>query len=330
MTANEWTAEEGLPSDRVLSLALLDSGAGRRAVGRHRRGLARRAGGTWTVYNSRNAGLPSDADRAPVRQPKRRAASPVDRHEHRRDGRPQSRRVEDASTTATPACHSPGSTAWPRAAPPTGRSIGSPRMAGGSPAGRRGPGASFGRGLLWRIENVNLALPTSGPHGSALWVGTNRGLWRWEGGRWAGAPRARLGLAGRCEVLAMLESRTPVRPGPLGRNPLRPGALRRGPMQGLHTGEFRPAGPPVYTLLETREAEGPVLWIGTCERRAGALEAAGQTDRLRYPDLAVAEQLDQRPPRGPVRRKAVSLDRHERRSRPSRSLRRRAALAGAR
>jgi len=56
----KWTAEEGLPSNRVFSLALLDSGAGDELWVGTAEGLARRAGGTWTVYNSRNAGLPSE------------------------------------------------------------------------------------------------------------------------------------------------------------------------------------------------------------------------------------------------------------------------------
>ena len=77
----KWTAEEGLPSDRVLSLGLLDSGAGRRAVGGHRRRAwpAGSGGEDLDRLQPRERRPAVGADRAPVRQPERRQACPVDR-----------------------------------------------------------------------------------------------------------------------------------------------------------------------------------------------------------------------------------------------------------
>jgi signal transduction histidine kinase/CheY-like chemotaxis protein/HPt (histidine-containing phosphotransfer) domain-containing protein/sugar lactone lactonase YvrE len=109
---------------------------------------------------------------------------------------------------------------------------------------------------------VNLVLPTPGPHGTALWVGTSRGLLRWEAGRWAGAGEVAAGLPAT-DVLALLESRTAA--GPVLWVGTRDGLARcaAGRCQVFTPENSALPDRQVYTLLETREAAGPVLWIGT-------------------------------------------------------------------
>ena len=261
-----WTAEEGLPSNRVLSLALLDSGAGNElwvgtAEGLAHR-LAHRAGGTWTVYNSRNAGLPSE-------QIMRLFAS-------RSGGRPALWIGMNAGGMAV--LHPGGwkaidfrnsglPQAWiyhiAESGPPERPTYWFSTETGGLARWEAGTWSVFRAGTPLENLEVNLALPTPGPHGPALWVGTSRGLWRWEKGRWTPMRELASGFPEDANVLAMVESRTPAGP-----------VLWIGTYSGLvrcAAGRCKVLTPEnselpdhrIYTLLETQEAEGPVLWIGT-------------------------------------------------------------------
>ena len=258
----EWTAEEGLPSNRVLSLALLDSGAGDELWVGTAEGLARRAGGTWTVYNSRNAGLPSE-------QILRLFAS-------RSGGRPSLWIGMNAGGMAV--LHPGGWKAldfrnsglpqsWiyhiAESGPPERPTYWFSTEGGGLARWEAGTWSVFRAGTPLENLEVNLALPTPGPRGSALWVGTNRGLWRWERGRWTPIRELASGFPEDVNVLAMVESRTPSGP-----------VLWVGTQSGLvrcAAGRCKVLTPEnsdlpdhqIYTLLETQEAEGPVLWIGT-------------------------------------------------------------------
>jgi signal transduction histidine kinase/CheY-like chemotaxis protein/ligand-binding sensor domain-containing protein/HPt (histidine-containing phosphotransfer) domain-containing protein len=257
-----WSLEKGLPSDRVLSLCLLNSGTGDELWAGTARGLAHRTGGTWTVYNTENAGLTSDQI--------------VSLFATRSGGRPL---LWIGMSTGGTAVFNPGG--W-RAL--DHRNSGLPRswiygLAESGPADR--PVYWFsasGRGLArweagtWKVfsagtplENAeaNLALPT-GPRGTALWVGTSRGLFRWEGGRWTDAGEILSGLPAS-EVLSLLESRTPA--GPVLWVGTRAGLARcaAGRCQVFTPENSVLPDHQVYTLLETREAEGPVLWVGTRE-----------------------------------------------------------------
>ncbi|HEY2290966.1 MAG TPA: hypothetical protein VGM86_09725, partial [Thermoanaerobaculia bacterium] len=170
-----WRPEEGLPSDHVLSLSLLDSGTGDELWAGTSRGLAHRTGGTWGVYNTENAGLPSD-------QIVRLFAS-------RSGGRPL---LWIGMSTGGMAVLNP--IGWRSL---DYRNSGLPQtwiygLAESGPPDRPVYWfAAYGRGLArweagtWEVfsagtplENVevNLVLPTSGPHGEALWVGTTHGL----------------------------------------------------------------------------------------------------------------------------------------------------------
>jgi signal transduction histidine kinase/ligand-binding sensor domain-containing protein/DNA-binding NarL/FixJ family response regulator len=261
-----WDLEKGLPSEHVLSLSLLDSGTGDELWAGTSRGLAHRAGGMWSVYNSENAGLPSDQ---------------IVRLFATRSG--GSSLLWIGMNTGGMAVLNPGG--W-RAL--DHRNSGLPQswiygLAESGPPDRPVYWFSaYGRGLArweagtWTVfsagtplekQEVNLALPTSGPYGTAVWVGTSHGLFRLEGGRWAGAGEIFAGLPA-AEVLSLLESRTPSGP-----------VLWVGTHAGLarcaagRCQVFTPENSAlpdrhIYTLLETREAEGPVLWIGT---RTGGL-----------------------------------------------------------
>jgi signal transduction histidine kinase/CheY-like chemotaxis protein/ligand-binding sensor domain-containing protein/HPt (histidine-containing phosphotransfer) domain-containing protein len=256
-----WRPEEGLPSDHVLSLSLLDSGAGDELWAGTSRGLAHRTGGTWVVYNTENAGLPSD-------QIVRLFAS-------RSGGRPL---LWIGMSTGGMAVLNP--IGWRSL---DYRNSGLPQtwiygLAESGPPDRPVYWFSaYGRGLArweagtWQVfsagtplENVevNLVLPMSGPRGTVLWVGTTHGLFRWEGGRWESPGEAVSGLPAT-EVLSLLESRSPAGP-----------VLWVGTHEGLarcvarRCQVFTPENSTlpdrqIYTLLETREAAGPVLWIGT-------------------------------------------------------------------
>ncbi|MES1211308.1 MAG: hypothetical protein ABUL63_03130, partial [Acidobacteriota bacterium] len=263
-----WTAEKGLPSDRVLSLGLLDSGRGDELWAGTSRGLAHQVDGTWIVYNTENAGLPSD-------QIARLFAS-------RSGGRPL---LWMGLSTGGMAVLNPGG--WRTV---DHRNSGLPRswiygIAESGPPGRpvywfstyesglvrwesgAGTWTVFGPGTPLEHEEVNVTLPTSGPHGEALWVGTSRGLHYWDGSRWAGAGEIAAGLPAS-EVLALAESRTPA--GPVLWVGTRAG-LARCAIEKTAAGRCQVFTPEnsalpdrkVYTLLETREADGPVLWVGT-------------------------------------------------------------------
>jgi signal transduction histidine kinase/ligand-binding sensor domain-containing protein/CheY-like chemotaxis protein/HPt (histidine-containing phosphotransfer) domain-containing protein len=255
-----WSPEKGLPSDRVLSLSLLDSGTGDELWAGTSRGLAHRSGGTWAVYNTENAGLPSD-------QIVRLFAS-------RTGGRPL---LWIGMSTGGMAVLNPGG--W-RSLDHRNSSLPWTWIYGLAESGPPGRPvywfSAYGRGLArweagsWRVisagtplenQEVNLTLPTSGPRGTALWVGTSRGLFHWEGGRWAG-PGEISGLPAS-EVLALLESRTPA--GPVLWVGTRAGLARciAGRCQLFTPENSALPDRQVYTLLETREAEGPVLWVGT-------------------------------------------------------------------
>jgi signal transduction histidine kinase/ligand-binding sensor domain-containing protein/CheY-like chemotaxis protein/HPt (histidine-containing phosphotransfer) domain-containing protein len=258
----EWTAEEGLPSNRVFSLALLDSGAGDELWVGTAEGLARWAGGTWTVYNSRNAGLPSEqimrlfASRSggrPVLWIGMNAGGMAVLH-------PGGWKALDFRNSGLPQ-------AWiyhiAESGPPERPTYWFSTETGGLARWEAGTWSVFRAGTPLENLEVNLALPTPGPHGSALWVGTNRGLWRWERGRWTPIRELFSGFPEDANVLAMVESRTPSGP-----------VLWVGTQSGLvrcAAGRCKVLTPEnselpdhrIYTLLETREAEGPVLWIGT-------------------------------------------------------------------
>jgi signal transduction histidine kinase/CheY-like chemotaxis protein/ligand-binding sensor domain-containing protein len=260
-----WTAEEGLPSNRVLSLGLLDSGTGNELWVGTAEGLAHRTGGTWAVYNSENTGLLSD-------QVVRLFAS--------RSGG-QALLWIGTSAGGMAVLHPGG---W-RAV--DSRSSGLPRslifgLAETGPPGRPAYWfATHNRGLArweageWTVlsagtpladAEVNVVVPT-GPLGRALWVGTSRGLFLWDRGRWTAYGEIASGLPD-AEVLSVLESRTPA--GPILWVGTRAGLAR---CSAGRCQVFTPEGSAlpdrqIYTLLETREAEGPALWAGT---RTGGL-----------------------------------------------------------
>jgi signal transduction histidine kinase/CheY-like chemotaxis protein/ligand-binding sensor domain-containing protein/HPt (histidine-containing phosphotransfer) domain-containing protein len=256
-----WSLEKGLPSDRVLSLSLLDSGTGDELWAGTSRGLAHRTGGTWSVYNTENAGLPSD-------QIVRLFAS-------RSGGRPL---LWIGMSTGGMAVLNPGgwrildhlNSSLPRSwiyglaesGPPDRPVYWFSAYDRGLARWEAGTWKVFSAGTPLEKDEVNLALPTAGPRGTTVWVGTSHGLFRWEGGRWAGAGEILSGLPAS-EVLSLLESRTPAGP-----------VLWVGTRDGLASCAagrcqvFTPENSAlpdrqIYTLLETREAEGPVLWIGT-------------------------------------------------------------------
>jgi signal transduction histidine kinase/ligand-binding sensor domain-containing protein/CheY-like chemotaxis protein len=272
-----WRREEGLPSDRMLSLCLLNSGTGDELWAGTSRGLAHRAGGTWTVYNTENAGLPSD-------QIVRLFAS-------RSGGKPL---LWIGMSTGGMAVLNPGG--W-RILDRLNSSLPQSWIYGLAESGPPGRPvywfSAYDRGLArweagtWKVfsagtplekEEVNLALPTSGPGGTALWVGTSHGLFRWQGGRWAGAGEILSGLPAS-EVLSLLESRTPA--GPVLWVGTRDGLARcaAGRCQVFTPENSVLPDRQVYTLLETREAEGPVLWIGT---RDGGLVRWGSGKKAVY------------------------------------------------
>jgi ligand-binding sensor domain-containing protein len=267
-----WTQEKGLPSDRVLALSLLDSGRGDELWAGTFRGLAHRTRGGWVVYNTENAGLPSD-------QIARLFAT-------RSGGRPL---LWIGMQAGGMAVLNPGgwraldyrNSGLPRSwvyglaeSGPPGRPVywfstyelGLARWEPGTESGT-GAWKVFSQGTPLEHEEVNLALPTSGPQGEAVWVGTNRGLHRWEAGRWAGAGEIPAGLPAS-EILSLVESRTPA--GPVLWVGTRDG-LARCTIEKTAAGRCQVFTPEnsalpdrqVYTLLETREADGPVLWAGT-------------------------------------------------------------------
>jgi signal transduction histidine kinase/CheY-like chemotaxis protein/ligand-binding sensor domain-containing protein/HPt (histidine-containing phosphotransfer) domain-containing protein len=266
-----WRVEKGLPSDHVLSLSLLDSGAGDELWAGTTRGLAHRTGGTWTVYNSENADLTSDEI--------------VSLFASRSGGRPL---LWIGMSTGGMAVLNPGGwrgldhrnsglpRSWIYGMTETGPSDRPVYWFSASSRGlaRREAGTwkVFSAGTPLEKAEVNLVQPASGPHGTALWVGTSLGLFRWEGerweknrwegGRWAGAGEIAPGLP-TSEVLSLLQSQTPAGP-----------VLWVGTRAGLgrcvagRCEVFTPENSAlpdrqVYTLLETQEAEGPVLWVGT-------------------------------------------------------------------
>src|SRR6185436_1869911 len=258
-----WMAEEGLPSDRVLSLALLDSGTGEELWAGTSEGLARRSCGTWTIYNTENAGLPSD-------QIRRLFAS-------RSGGRPL---LWIGMSAGGMAVLNPGG--WREL---DYRNSGLPRywiygMAESGPPDRPVYWFSaYNRGLArweagtWKVfaagtplenNDTNLVLPTSGPGGEALWVGTTHGLFRWDGSRWASSGEIVSGLPGS-EVLSLVESRTPA--GPVLWVGTRDGLGRcaAGRCQVFTPKNSALPDRQIYSLLETREADGPSLWVGTRE-----------------------------------------------------------------
>jgi len=256
-----WSREKGLPSDHVLSLSLLNSGTGDELWAGTTRGLAHRTGGTWTVYNTENAGLPSD-------QIVRLFASPS-------GGRPL---LWIGMSTGGMAVLNPGG--W-RALDHRNSSLPRSWVYGLAESGAAGRPvywfSTYARGLArweagaWKVfsagtplenEEVNLALPTSGPRGTAVWVGTSRGLFRWEEGRWAGTGEIASGLPAS-EVLSLLESRTAA--GPVLWVGTRDGLARcaAGRCEVFTPENSALPDRQVYSLLETQEAEGPVLWVGT-------------------------------------------------------------------
>ncbi|HEX4964148.1 MAG TPA: ATP-binding protein [Thermoanaerobaculia bacterium] len=257
-----WIPEKGLPSDRVLSLSLLDSGTGNELWAGTAQGLAHRAGGTWTVYNTENTGLPSD-------QIVRLFAS-------RSGGRPL---LWIGMSTGGMAVLNPGGwrildrrnsslpQSWiygmAESGPPERPVYWFSAYDRGLARWEAGTWKVFAAGTPLEKEEVNLTLPT-GPRGTAVWVGTTHGLFRWEGGRWAGAGEILSGLPAS-EVLSLLESRTPA--GPVLWVGTRDGLARcaAGRCQVFTPENSTLPDRRIYTLLETREAEGPVLWIGTRE-----------------------------------------------------------------
>jgi signal transduction histidine kinase/ligand-binding sensor domain-containing protein/CheY-like chemotaxis protein len=258
-----WRPVKGLPSDRVLSLSLLDSGTGDELWAGTSRGLAHQTGETWTVYNTENAGLPSDYIA-------RLFAS-------RSGGRPL---LWIGMSTGGMAVLNPGGWrvldrrnsglpwAWiyglAESGPPDRPVYWFSAYDSGLARWEAGTWKILSKGTPLEHEEVNLALPTSGPRGTALWVGTSRGLHRWEGGRWAGAGEIASGLPAS-EVLSLLESRTPA--GPVLWVGTRDGLGRcaAGRCQVFTPENSALPDRQVYTLLETHEAEGPVLWVGTRE-----------------------------------------------------------------
>ena len=284
----KWTAEEGLPSNRVLSLALLDSGAGDELWVGTAEGLARRAGGTWTVYNSRNAGLPSEqimrlfASRSggrPVLWIGMNAGGMAVLH-------PGGWKALDFRNSGLPQ-------AWiyhiAESGPPERPTYWFSTETAGLVRWEAGTWSVFRAGTPLENLEVNLALPTPGPHGSALWVGTNRGLWRWERGRWTSIRELASGFPEDANVLAMVESRTPS--GPVLWVGTNSGLVRcaAGRCEVLNPENSDLPDHRIYTLLETQEAEGPVLWIGTWNgglvrwgRHGGTTIYNTQTSPLRH------------------------------------------------
>ncbi|HKH50069.1 MAG TPA: ATP-binding protein [Thermoanaerobaculia bacterium] len=271
----KWTAEEGLPSNRVLCLALLDSGAGDELWVGTVEGLAHQTNGAWTVYNSQNAGLPSE-------QIMRLFAS-------RSGGRPL---LWIGLNAAGMAVLQPGG--WKAL---DFRNSGLPQswvysVAESGPAERptywfsteteglarweAGTWSIFKAGTPLDNLEVNVALPTPGPYGSALWVGTSHGVWRWEKGRWTPIREIATGFPVDAYVLAMVESRTPS--GSVLWAGTRAGLVRcaAGRCEVFTSENSELPDHRIYTLLETQEAEGPVLWVGTWD--GGLVRwGAGQT-----------------------------------------------------
>ncbi len=256
-----WSPEAGLPSDHVLSLSLLDSGTGDELWAGTSRGLAHRAGGRWTVYDSGSAGLPSDqivrlfASRSggrpllwigmstggmAVLNPNGWRAL-----DHRNSGLPQSW-IYGLAESGPPDRPVYWFSAYDR----------------GLARWEAGTWTVFSAGTPLEKEEVNLVLPTSGPRGEIVWVGTSRGLFRLEAGRWAGIAEVAAGLPAS-EVLSLLESRTPT--GPVLWVGTRNGLARcaAGRCQVFTPENSTLPDRQIYTLLETREAGGTVLWIGT-------------------------------------------------------------------
>jgi signal transduction histidine kinase/CheY-like chemotaxis protein/ligand-binding sensor domain-containing protein len=258
----QWTAEEGLPSNRVTSLALLDSGTGDELwVGTYQ-GLAHRAGGTWTVYNSQNASLTSDqivslfARRSggrPLLWIGMNAGGMAVLH-------PGGWRTLDFRNSGVPQ-------SWiyhvTESGPPERPTYWFSTENRGIARWEAGTWSVLGPGTPLEKVEVNLVLPTPGPRGSALWVGTNHGLWRWERGRWTPISEIASGFPADSNVLSMVESQTPS--GPVLWVGTRSGLVR---CAAGRCEVFTPESSVlpdlrVYTLLETQEAEGPVLWVGT-------------------------------------------------------------------
>ena len=198
---------------------------------------------TWTVYNSRNAGLPSEqimrlfASRSggrPVLWIGMNAGGMAVLH-------PGGWKALDFRNSGLPQ-------AWiyhiAESGPPERPTYWFSTETAGLVRWEAGTWSVFRAGTPLENLEVNLALPTPGPHGSALWVGTNRGLWRWERGRWTSIRELASGFPEDANVLAMVESRTPSGPVLWVGTTLRPGALRRGPMPSPQSREFRSAGPP--------------------------------------------------------------------------------------
>ncbi len=265
-----WTVETGLPSPRVLCLAMLESGESGEIWAGTAQGLARRrTGGTWTVYNAENAGLPVD-------QISRLFAG-------RSGGRsllwiglstgglgvldPGGWQILDHRSSGLPRSPVFGLAETGPADDPvywfSTQNRGLVRWQGGR-------WTAFSEGTPLANAEVNVAVPTAGAGGAqkdALWVGTSRGLFRWEDGIWTPFGDWATGLPA-AEVLAVLESQAP------GGTVLWVGT--RAGLARCAAGRctlFTPENSPlpdrqVYSLLETREAEGKVLWIGT---RAGGL-----------------------------------------------------------
>jgi signal transduction histidine kinase/CheY-like chemotaxis protein len=126
-----------------------------------------------------------------------------------------------------------------------------------------GTWSTFGAGTPLDGLEVNVVLPTTWPYGSALWVGTNHGLWRWDQGRLTPIDEIASGFPADAYVLAMIESRTPS--GPVLWVGTRSGLVR---CAAGRCAVFTPKNSAlpddwIYSLLETQEAEGPVLWVGT-------------------------------------------------------------------
>ncbi len=258
-----WSVEKGLPSDRVFSLSLLDSGMGDELWAGTSRGLAHRTGGTWTVFNTENASLPSDYIA-------RLFAS-------RSGGRPL---LWIGMSTGGMAVLNPGGWraldrrnsglpwSWiyglAESGPPDRPVYWFSVYEGGVARWEAGTWKVFWKGTPLEHAEINLVLPTSGPRGEALWVGTTHGLYHWDGSRWQGAGEILSGLPAS-EVLSLLESRTPA--GPVLWVGTHDGLARcmAGRCQFFTPQNSALPDGQVYTLLETREAEGPVLWVGTRE-----------------------------------------------------------------
>jgi signal transduction histidine kinase/CheY-like chemotaxis protein/ligand-binding sensor domain-containing protein len=256
-----WSLEAGLPSQRVLSLAVLEGGAGRELWAGTSRGLARRAGGTWTVFNAENAGLPAD-------QIVRLFAS-------QSGGRPL---LWIGMSAGGMAILNPAG--WKAI---DHRNSGLPRsltfgIAETGPAGRpvywfstqnrglarweAGQWTRFAEGTPIADTEVNVVAPTGGPSRPALWVGTSRGLFRWEAGVWTAFAETVSGLPS-AEVLSVLEVLSPA--GPVLWVGTRAGLARceAGRCQVFTPENSALPDRQVYSLLEGRDSMGSVVWIGT-------------------------------------------------------------------